>query len=458
MKRALAPAVAAAALCLAAPPALAHSAARGFVLLLPVAHVIAAGAVAVLVSFCVVWLVPDRLFIRGAKSAATAGPPPALLNGISIASAAVAGLFIAVGLFGPHDPLGNLLPLGVWTLWWVLIVLLHPLLGNIWAALNPFVGLHALVWRGRAPPFAYPAALSYWPAFVTFLGFAWFQLVDPAPEDPPRLAVVVIGYAAITFAGMFLFGSAAWLRQADPFAVFLRQLGAAAPLRWGGVQYPGAGLLDLPVLPLSGVLFILLTLSSISFDGLGHTFLWLSAIGINPLDYPGRTALVTAGTAGLVLAFLALAAASIACVYAGWAWAGRPVPFGRLLGRLVYSLIPISIAYHFAHYLPDLLVNLQYLALALSDPLGTGADYLGLGGRHVTASFLNTASGALSMFSAQAAAIVIGHAVGVAVAHAIVVERRLPRSVAIRLEFPLAALMVAYTAFGLWLLSTPAVV
>ena len=45
-------------LAVSASPALAHSAARGFVLLLPVGYVIAGGAVAVLASFIVVSLLP----------------------------------------------------------------------------------------------------------------------------------------------------------------------------------------------------------------------------------------------------------------------------------------------------------------------------------------------------------------------------------------------------------------
>ncbi|HRX36586.1 MAG TPA: hypothetical protein P5337_09320, partial [Aestuariivirga sp.] len=51
-------------LVLGTSPAFAHSAARGFVLLLPTAHVIVAGALAVLVSFAVVSLLLDRLFRR----------------------------------------------------------------------------------------------------------------------------------------------------------------------------------------------------------------------------------------------------------------------------------------------------------------------------------------------------------------------------------------------------------
>ena len=86
---------------------------------------------------------------------------------------------------------------------------------------------------------------------------------------------------------------------------------------------PGAGLLALPPLPLSGMLFVLLTLSSISFDGFANTFFWLSRVGINPLDYPGRTALMGANTLGLLGSFVLLAAVFFGAVFAGWLWAGR---------------------------------------------------------------------------------------------------------------------------------------
>ena len=59
------------------------------------------------------------------------------------------------------------------------------------------------------------------------------------------------------------------------------------------------------------------------------------------------------------------------------------------------------------------------------------------------------------LFTAQTAAIVIGHVIGVAVAHAMALQLGLPRGRALRLEAPLALFMVIYTAFGLWLLATP---
>ncbi len=446
-----------AALCFAASvsPALAHAAGRGFVMLLPTGWVIAGGALAVLASFIAVSLLPSR---AAKQSALEADGEPSRLNiAVSLASAAVIGFILIAGLLGPNDPAENLLPLSVWTLWWVVIVLLHPLFGNLWAGLNPFTGLHALLMKRRCPPLAYPAWASFWPAVLIFLAFAWFQLVYPAPEDRDVLALAVMIYLGLTMLAVILFGPAAWLGRADPFAVFLRQLGAAAPISARGLRLPGAGLLSLPALPLSGVLFVLLTLSSITFDGFANTFVWLARAGINPLDYPGRTAMVGANTIGLLLAFAVLSAAFYAAVLAGWLWCGRAVDFPTLAGRLVYSLIPISIAYHFAHYLGDTLVNLQYLALALNDPLQTGADLFGLGHWHVTASFQNTSSGTLAIFAAQTAAVVLGHVIGVLVAHALLTETGLGKQRLLRLELPLAIAMIFYTAFGLWLLAAPSI-
>ncbi|WP_421696084.1 hypothetical protein [Aestuariivirga sp.] len=451
--------LAAFALCLATAPALAHGAGRGFVMLLPTAYVIGGGALAVLASFIALTALPGLRLRRPALP----GPLlPVIAQTASLLSAGILVLVIILGVLGPRDPLENLLPLFVWTVWWVEIVMLHTLFGNMWEAINPFTGLHALIARhwGRAPgpaPLAYPAWLSYWPAVLIFFGFAWFQLVFPAPEDPGILASVIITYLLLSLVAVLAFGPRQWLGKADPFALFLAQLGAAAPLGRGGPRLPGAGLLALPALPLSGMLFVLLTLSAITFDGFSNTFLWLSMIGVNPLDFPGRTAVMGANTLGLLLSFAVLASGFFGAVFLGWRWAARPSSLGVLMGRLVYSLIPISIAYHVAHYLSDALVKVQYVNLALNDPLGNGADLFGFAHAHVTTSFQNTASGTLMLYTVQTVALVIGHVVGVAVAHAMVGETGLAPSCALKLELPLALVMVGYTGFGLWLLGTAAV-
>ena len=171
-------------------PAFAHAAGRGFVMLLPTGWVIAGGALAVLVSFGAVSLLP-RLAM---KVPALPKPlSPMVAQVMSLFSAIILVVLIVLGFIGPRDPVENLLPLAIWTLWWVEIVMLHPLFGNLWEAINPLRGPAALL-TGRfgreetAPPLRYPAWAAYWPAVAIFFGFAWFQLVYAAPEDPAILA------------------------------------------------------------------------------------------------------------------------------------------------------------------------------------------------------------------------------------------------------------------------------
>jgi hypothetical protein len=117
--------------------------------------------------------------------------------------------------------------------------------------------------------------------------------------------------------------------------------------------------------------------------------------------------------------------------------------------------MPISLGFHFSHYLTALLVNGQYAYAAASDPFGTGADALSLGHFHVTASFLNTYEGTRAIWNAQTAGIVLGHVLAVLLAHELA-RRSVPDNRALMLsQLPLAAVMVGYTLFGLWLLSSP---
>lgn len=445
--------------------ALAHSAERGFVLLLPTAHIIAGGALAVAASFLIIALIPDKTFLGFFVKAKRLGrvpmPPPAAA---SVLSALFLALLIWSGFSGSRDPLENALTLTIWTVWWVVIVLIHPILGNAWAWLNPFSGPYSLIAGEPRPRLVFPDGLSYVPALLIFFAFAWFQLVYPSPEDPEKLAAAVLAYSVLTFLAVCLFGPAMWLGRADPFAIFLRLLGLFSAFCRASPKHatltlraPGARLADIEPMPVAGVLFILLTLSSVSFDALANTFWWLALGGVNPLDFPGRTALMGLNSWGLIAAFLVLAFLFAAAVGAGWALSGRLKPFLHVLGRFVLALIPISIAFHFAHYLVDILINGQYILLAIDDPLGRGWHVLGLDHMHVTTSFLNTASGATMIFAIQTVAIVVGHIVGVAVAHLMVVCEGLPAWAGRLLETPLTILMIAYTAFGLWTLSAPAI-
>lgn len=448
---------------LAAAPALAHTSERGFVLLLPTGHYIAGGTLAVAASFLVLLFVPDAAMRRFARARIDLCALPRIpVTATSTASAVLLVLLLAAGLYGSRDPLRNPLPLTVWTLWWIGFTIAQALFGSLWSFLNPWIGPHRLLGGGRRKGLlAYPAWLGYWPAILGFLAFAWFELVYPAPDDPARLALAVAAYWAVTLLGMRLFGERAWLARAECFSVFLRFVAGISPLQVahpGGngtgrrlvLVLPGARLAGFRPLPVSGVLFVLLTLSTVSFDGLNKTFWWLGLAGVNPLEFPGRTALMTHNSLGLLATWALLAAAYGAAILAG-ARGGDPRP---LLGAFVLSILPISIGYHFSHYLTAFMVDAQYAVLALADPLARGWSLAGGDHHHVIVSFLSNYDAVSVLWKLQVAGVVAGHVLAVLIAR-VTAARFGGERAAVSGERLLTVLMVAYTLFGLWLLAAP---
>jgi hypothetical protein len=133
----------------------------------------------------------------------------------------------------------------------------------------------------------------------------------------------------------------------------------------------------------------------------------------------------------------------------------RARPAASCFGALVLSILPIALAYHIAHYLPAFLVNAQYALAAFGDPFSWGWNLLGLAERHPTTSFFADYGSVAVLWTVQSGTIVIGHILAVLVAHAIALERFESGRAAFFSQLPLALLMIAYTAFGLWLLSAP---
>ena len=308
---------------------------------------------------------------------------------------------------------------------------------------------------------SWPEAFGDWPAVVLLLLFAWFELVFPAPRDPAILAFAAAGYSVFTVAGMVLFGDEAWGRRVEIFSRFFRIVSWLAPLRTveeGGahrlaVTFPGARLLGIGSLSAAGVVFVVVALATVSFDGLSRTFWWLDLAGENPLEHPGRTALMGRNTLGLLGAAATLLVAFAITATAGARWAGTDA--APALRRFVVSIVPIAFGYHFAHYLPSFLVDAQYALKALSDPLARGWNLLGARDLHVTASFLTHHASVEVIWYAQAGAIVAAHVAAVVVLHALAGESGRGRLAPVLGELPLTVLMIGYTLFGLWLLSTP---
>ena len=266
---------------------------------------------------------------------------------------------------------------------WVGLTFAHAVLGYLWPILNPWTAFARLVRRtlgmaggddkGVLP---WPEALGAWPAVALLLLFAWFELVHPAPQDPAILAFAVAGYSILTVAGMVLFGNGAWERNVEIFSRFFRIVSWIAPMRTieaGGTRrlaltFPGARLLRVDSLPAAGVVFVVVALATVSFDGLSRTFWWLDLVGENPLEHPGRTALVGRNTFGLAGAAAALLGAYALTAAAGAWWSGSSA--AAALRRFVVSIVPIAFGYHFAHYLPSFLVDAQYASEGALRPPG----------------------------------------------------------------------------------------
>ena len=442
--------------------ALAHASGRGFVLLLPTETMQWSGAIAVALSFALLAFIPAR-FLTGLfrEWAVARFSLPHIETGISLLCLGMWGALVVVGFVGARDPLANPLPLTVWTLLWVGMTLACAVFGNLWAVLNPWSGLVRLIALDK-PMWRMPEGVGYAPALIGLLAFGWFEVVDLAPDDPARLATAVATYWLVTMMAMLVFGERVWLERGEFLHVFFGFIGRLAPIRFhrdDGVRVtlslPGAGLVSSPVPPLSGALFILCALAIVSFDGTSETWWWLSRLGINPLEFPGRSAVIGANTLGLILACALLTLAFVVTLVLGMRLSRNPPMMRDAIGRLALSIIPISLAYHFAHYLIALLVNGQYALATATDPLATGADILGLGQFYVTTSFLNVQESVALIWQVQSGAIIFGHVIAVCVAHRMALDLwNDPRQAAIG-QIPLAALMIAYTVFGLWLLAQP---
>lgn len=439
----------------------AHASEQGFVLLLPTDVYIMAGGASVALTVLLLALMPARVAQGVFRPVSLGRRVPLPLHHVSstIAAICLAGL-IWLGLTGPRDPLANLLPLTVWTVWWVGMVVLQGLIGNHWRWTNPWTGPVVLLTRltGLRAIWRYPARLGFLPGITTFLAFAVLLLADPAPADPARLALFAGGYWYATMLAVLLFGPR-WLVQGEALTILMRSYARVAILGRRGPRLalglPGWKIMARPHIPMGLALFILILLGTGSFDGLNETFWWFSVLGINPLEFPGRSAVIIQTILGLFAANAALIAAYGACIWMGLRIAGADLGLGPAFRLFAPSILPIALGYHLAHYLTSLMVDGQYALKAVSDPLARGDDLLGLGQFYVTTGFFNTQATVRAIWLTQAGAVVLGHVIAILLAHALALHAFGSTRRATLSQAPLAIFMVLYTVFGLWLLASP---
>ena len=432
----------AAALAAAPAEAAAHAFDARYDLPLPLPLWLAAAGLAVALSFAVFALTLRRRTDGGAyPRRALLHLHPLALAALRAVSVGVFVVLIAAGLFGTQDPLRNLAPAFVWIAWWIGFTYLSAVAGDFWALLNPWKALYPAGLRGLRR--GLPAAVGVWPAAALLLAFAWIEIVWEGNAVPANIAWLALGYSALTWAGMFVFGREAWQKCGEVFTVYFGFLSRLAPLEVGtkNVLYlrpPAAGLLDSRSTSTSEAFFVIIMLATVTFDGLRETPLWAVS----------DSAWTTATTAGLLLAPCVLALV----IFGACASMGDASP-GELLRLFVPTLLPIALAYHVAHYLSYLLVAGQVVIPLASDPLGLGWDLFGTARYQIAVGIV----GARFAWYTSVVVIVLGHVLAMYVAHRLALERFAERRVARRSQYPLAALMVAYTMLSLWILAQPIV-
>lgn len=292
---------------------------------------------------------------------------------------------------------------------------------------------------------------------------------------------------------MFLFGRAVWLRYGDPFAAVFGLLARFSPTeirvkgpaacrtcptacgnpgescidcgecfervprekREWNLRPFGAGLVRTSDVSVSMVVFTLLILSTVTFDGFTATPAWAKLeralyTALAPLGTVRLTVIGTVGLLGFPLAFL--------LVYAGFAaWMARTA--GGELSTLtvarifVLSLVPIAIAYHLAHYFTYLLIQGQLVIRLSSDPFGFGWNLFGTARYRPDIGIV----GARFAWYLAVVAIVLGHILAVYVAHVVALRAYVDRRAAIRSQYPMLVLMVGYTMVSLWIIAQPIV-
>ena len=469
------------ALAIAATPAWGHGLGERYDLPLPLPIYLFGAAAAVALSFVVAALVIRRGTGGGSRRLAIPAVPALrhlgtlAVGGARVLAVALFLLVLIAAVVGPQSPTHNIAPIAVWVLWWVGFAILTAMLGNLWPIVNPWDALFAwaevLARRvGLASRLSLglhlPRSVGLAPAALLLALFVVAELVWAGAETPRQLAVALLGYSLLTWAGMALFGRKQWLASGEVFSVYFGVLGRFAPLSVGHAGGPhalvlrpyGVGLIERQATPPWSQTFVLVMLASVTFDGFTETPLWAElasalAATVGTLPEAATIAIgwfVFLGVLTALYASFAWAMAQAVRHGNGLADAPRPSELGR---QFVATLVPIAIAYHLAHYLSFLLIAGQYAIPLLSDPFGLDWDLFGTALYRVDFGIVD----ARFIWYLAVSAIIAGHAIAVALGHLTALRIFGPGKAALRSQYPMLVLMLAYTMCSLWIMAQPIV-
>jgi hypothetical protein len=393
--------------------------------------------------------------------------PAVLARLASLLGVGVFGLVLYSGFAGTEVSFANFSVTFIYVIFWVGLPVASVLFGDVFAVMNPWLSCaRAIRWttrrisrRGSARvPLRYPERLGMWPAVACLVGFAWLELVYVDRDQPSTLAALSLAYFVVMLAGMAAFGIEVWEERADGFGVYFRLLSrmSAVCSDEQGVVYRRLPLSGLPGMPLyrGTVALICTVIGTTTFDGFSNGGLWRTSEPhlesfFESLSLSQTPSQELAYSVGLI-ACVALVAGIYRLGIAGVRSVSARHETPYLTHAFAHTLVPIGFAYVVAHYFSLLIWQGQAIIYLASDPLGSGANVFGTSTYQINYTFLSFAA----IWYVQVAALVAGHVAGLALAHdrALAIYRH-PRE-AIRSQYWMLTVMVGFTSFGLWLLSS----
>jgi hypothetical protein len=377
------------------------------------------------------------------------------------------GVAVYAGLEGTAAPDRNFALTFLFVTCWLGFPFFSAILGDLFRLFNPWRAIGRVAGAGfqliagqRPAHLPYPEKLGRWPAAIGLLAVVWLEVIYGSGGvilEPETAAVATLVYTAYTLAMMGVFGVEKWCERGEVFSVYFGMFGRlgifgtregrlerrrlfSAATTWATV--PGSAAV------------VIASIATTSYDGASEgafqdpmesVFEWIAEAGIG----------LTASLRITETAFLLLCFGLVALVYMLGVRGMRTVPGAPSLAQLrsgfAHTLIPIALAYLVAHYFSLFVFQEQaQFTYLLSDPLGTGTtDLFGTASSGVDYTILS----ANAIWYVQVASLVVGHVIGLMLAHDRALVYWSDYRKATASQYWMLAVMVAFTCFGLYLLS-----
>jgi hypothetical protein len=368
------------------------------------------------------------------------------------------------GFAGVQSSVGNIVPTFVYVVFWVGLVLVSVVFGDVLRVFNPWRAIgravaalgNRFLGESLGTGFAYPPRLAYWPAAAGVFAFGWIELLSPDGTAPRSIAGAALAYTCVTFLGMGIYGVETWCRRAEAFGVYFglfgrlscferrdREIVLRPPLTGIAGLRPDVSLVPMLATMIGVITFDGFQETSVASDTIPEIASFFRSIGAGPAlgDELG------AGV-GMLACCVAVAGFFLLGIV-GARSAGGTHSKRELAAAFVPSLVPIALVYVLAHYITFFLFQGQAMFSLVSDPLGKGWDLFGTVGTTIDYTLI----GASVTWYLQVAVVVAGHCAALALAHDRALELYDDARVAVRSQYWMLAVMIGFTSLALWLLS-----